>query len=403
MVLEPSVTETMAATNSTTIAATSLTMAASSSSSFPSSSSVNVLNQPLLLLSNMANMMTIKLDNTNYIVWRHQITMVLKTYSLFELIEKPQLIPDQYLKDLSGAYTTVVNPDFLIWKSKEKALLTFTSSILTPTILAITMGCSSALKVWKVLENRFSSISRSHVLNLKGEFHNIKKGTDLVDLYLQKIKVVRDKLLAVGVIMDDEELLHITLKGLLKEYNAFRSTIRTRSTHVSFNELSTMFNVEDESLNDGSKIKDTIFAMAATTTPKPNNNGFNQFFNRGRGRDHSNNRGGRGGRGSNGLNSLLSISFNKFNLILMVLSQKGQFVKFVERLVIWHLIVTIGWTMLIKESIHQPNLQLWPLHPMLASIKISPGLLIVLQQIMLHPILVILAFLSPIKVKIRSL
>ena len=71
MVLEPSVTETMAATNSTTIAATSLTMAASSSSSFPSSSSVNVLNQPLLLLSNMANMMTIKLDNTNYIVWRH--------------------------------------------------------------------------------------------------------------------------------------------------------------------------------------------------------------------------------------------------------------------------------------------------------------------------------------------
>ena len=374
MVLEPSVTETMAATNSTTITATSLTMAASSSSSFPSSSSVNVLNQPLLLLSNMANMMTIKLDNTNYIVWRHQITMVLKTYSLFELIEKPQLIPDQYLKDLSGAYTTVVNPDFLIWKSKEKALLTFTSSILTPTILAITMGCSSALKVWKVLENRFSSISRSHVLNLKGEFHNIKKGTDLVDLYLQKIKVVRDKLLAVGVIMDDEELLHITLKGLLKEYNAFRSTIRTRSTHVSFNELSTMFNVEDESLNDGSEIKDTIFAMAATTTPKPNNNGFNQFFNRGRGRDHSNNRGGRGGRGSNGLNSLLSISFNKFNLILMVLSQKGQFVKFVERLVIWHLIV-----------------------------KISPGLLIVLQQIMLHPILVILAFLSPIKVKIRSL
>ena len=374
MVLEPSVTETMAATNSTTIAATSLTMAASSSSSFPSSSSVNVLNQPLLLLSNMANMMTIKLDNTNYIVWRHQITMVLKTYSLFELIEKPQLIPDQYLKDLSGAFTTVVNPDFLIWKSKEKALLTFTSSILTPTILAITMGCSSALKVWKVLENRFSSISRSHVLNLKGEFHNIKKGTDLVDLYLQKIKVVRDKLLAVGVIMDDEELLHITLKGLLKEYNAFRSTIRTRSTHVSFNELSTMFNVEDESLNDGSEIKDTIFAMAATTTPKPNNNGFNQFFKRGRGRDHSNNRGGRGGRGSNGLNSLLSISFNKFNLILMVLSQKGQFVKFVERLVIWHLIV-----------------------------KISPGLLIVLQQIMLHPILVILAFLSPIKVKIRSL
>ena len=137
-------------------------------------------------------------------------------------------------------------------------------------------------------------------MNLKGELHNIKKGTDSVDSYLQKIKVVRDKLLAVGVIMDDEELLHITLKGLPKEYNAFRLAIRTRSTHVSFDDLSTMLNAEEESLNDGSEIKDTIFAMAATSTPKFNNNGFNQSFNRGRGRGHFNNRGGRGGRGYNG-------------------------------------------------------------------------------------------------------
>ena len=45
----------------------------------------------LLLSSNMANMMTIKLDNTNYIVWKHHITMVLETYSLFEFLEEPQL------------------------------------------------------------------------------------------------------------------------------------------------------------------------------------------------------------------------------------------------------------------------------------------------------------------------
>ena len=76
---------------SETMVATSSTMASSSTSSSFSSSSVNVLNQPLLLLSNMANMMTIKLDNTNYILWKHQITMVLETYSLFELIEEPQL------------------------------------------------------------------------------------------------------------------------------------------------------------------------------------------------------------------------------------------------------------------------------------------------------------------------
>ena len=87
-------------------------------------------------------------------------------------------------------------------------------------------------------------------MNLKGKLHNLKKGADIMDLYLQKIKVIRDILLAVGVIIDDEELLQITIKGQPKEYNAFRSAIRTRSTQLSFDELSTMLNAEKKSLNE---------------------------------------------------------------------------------------------------------------------------------------------------------
>ena len=110
---------------------------------------------------------------------------------------------------------------------------------------------------------------------------------------------MKDKLLAVGVFLDDEELLHITLKCLPKDYNAFRSAIRTRSTPLSFDELSTMLNGEEESLNEGVDTKDSIFAIFATATPRLGGN-FNQsggnFNNRGRGRWSYNNRGGEGGR-----------------------------------------------------------------------------------------------------------
>nr|XP_023877707.1 callose synthase 7-like [Quercus suber] len=160
------------------------TTSTSSSSTMPSSTtspSINLTNQPLLLLSNM---MTVKLDKSNYIVWKHQISMVLETYSMIELLDEIPLVLEKFLKDLSGIVTIVLNLDYLDWKSKEKPLLTFISSTLTPSILAITVGCSSALEVWKVLENRFSSISRSHVMNLKGELHNVKKGLDSVDTYL---------------------------------------------------------------------------------------------------------------------------------------------------------------------------------------------------------------------------
>ena len=85
-------------------------------------------------------------------------------------------------------------------------------------------------------------------MNLKGEIHNIKKGTDSMDVYLQRIKVVRDKLMAigklmaVGVLIGDEELLHIALKGLPKDFNSFRSAICTRSTQLTFDKLTTLLN-----------------------------------------------------------------------------------------------------------------------------------------------------------------
>ena len=136
-------------------------------------------------------------------------------------------------------------------------------------------------------------------MNLKGEFHNVKKGSDSIDVYLQKIKAIRDKLMVVGVLLDDEELLHVAIKGLPMEFSAFRSTIWTRSTKLGFDELATMLNAEEESLNEGIVIKDPTFAMVAKTTSRPNNNGgynksYNQSSIRGRGRGNSNRGRGRG-------------------------------------------------------------------------------------------------------------
>jgi len=62
---------------------------------------------------------------------------------------------------------------------------------------------------------------------------------------LQKIKVIRDKLMVVGVLLDDEELVHVAIKGLPKEFNAFGSAIRTRSTKLGFDKLATMLNAEE--------------------------------------------------------------------------------------------------------------------------------------------------------------
>ena len=71
-----------------------------------------------------------------------------------------------------------------------------------------------------MLEKRFASVSRSHVMSLRNELNAIKKGVDSIDGYFQKIKQARYRLVAVSVFMDDEELLHIILDGLPSETDA---------------------------------------------------------------------------------------------------------------------------------------------------------------------------------------
>ena len=50
---------------------------------------------------------------------------------------------------------------------------------------------------------------KANILNLKLELQSLKKGNDSVNGLLQKIKIARDKLLAVGVIVNNEELICI--------------------------------------------------------------------------------------------------------------------------------------------------------------------------------------------------
>ena len=85
MVSEQPTIPTSTASTSTNATMTALTSTTSSSTMSPSTSTsqMNLVNWPLLQLSNMSNMMTVKLDNSNYIVWKHQISMVLETYSMW--------------------------------------------------------------------------------------------------------------------------------------------------------------------------------------------------------------------------------------------------------------------------------------------------------------------------------
>ena len=84
----------------------------STNTNLPSPQITTQAPSPLLLLSNMSNLMSIKLDYTNYIPWKHQLITILEAYSLVEHIDGSTSQPSQFLLDAQGHLTTNVNPEF---------------------------------------------------------------------------------------------------------------------------------------------------------------------------------------------------------------------------------------------------------------------------------------------------
>ena len=64
--------------------------------------------------------MTVKLDYGNYVIWKHQIEVILDTYSMIDVLDDSISAPNRFLKDSSSNFTTKVNLAFIAWKIVNK-------------------------------------------------------------------------------------------------------------------------------------------------------------------------------------------------------------------------------------------------------------------------------------------
>uniref|UniRef100_A0A2N9HRC0 Retrotransposon Copia-like N-terminal domain-containing protein n=1 Tax=Fagus sylvatica TaxID=28930 RepID=A0A2N9HRC0_FAGSY len=277
--------------------------------SIPSSAPTLNTQTPIFLLSNITNYVTVKLDHTNFLMWKFQIIGILDAYSLLDHIEDPFPCPCKFLLSETGTVTQEISPLFLQWKARDKALFSLISSTLSPSAISLVMGQTTASGIWKVIMNQYTSVSRSSIVNLKRELNSIKKNSDSVTEYLQKIKEARDKLVSVGVHIDDEEILHLVLQGLPTEFHAFTSAMLTKNESVRFEELHTLMKTEEDLLKSASNNSKelTHMAMAANKSSPSNFNSstapFNNHFNSHRGRGGGRNQHRGGGRTSQNFNS----------------------------------------------------------------------------------------------------
>ncbi|KAM1941073.1 hypothetical protein ACFX13_028698 [Malus domestica] len=222
------------------------------------------------LIPSVGNTVTVKLDDSNYVTWNFQMGLLLEGNGIFGFVDGSIPCPDKYpssdSEDEIVLHSHTVTDDYKVWKIHDKALMTLITATLSTAAISCVIGCCSSQEMWSNLRERFSNMTRTSIVQMKIDLQNIKKGSESIDLYLQRIKDCRDQLAAVGVHISDEDIVIVALKGLPPEFNTIKAVIRGRENLVSLKELRSQLKAEEATLEEVIKQAPIMSAMYASNS-----------------------------------------------------------------------------------------------------------------------------------------
>lgn len=200
------------------------------------------------LVSNFHSLVNIKLDGSNYLLWRVQVESVMDANGFYGYLDGSIEAQPSQLRDEQGEIT--LNSGYSLWKLIDSQLRSCITAFLSQNTLPYVLGLRSVHQIWISLSNRYNSLTESHVQELRDQLYSLSK-TSTIDSYIDKIKELAQKLAATSSPIEDDELVVRTLHGLPKAFNGLRTdvrAVRTKGHSVCFDELITMLKSEDVQL-----------------------------------------------------------------------------------------------------------------------------------------------------------
>ena len=98
----------------------------------------------LFLLSNICNLVPLCLDSTNYVLWKYQVSSILKAHSFFDHIDDSLPCPLKFLFSTAVRITPEINLEYLQWLSRDQVLITLINTTLSPSSFVHVVGSTSS-------------------------------------------------------------------------------------------------------------------------------------------------------------------------------------------------------------------------------------------------------------------
>lgn len=138
-----------------------------SSSSSPSENSFSTPNYLKSLISNITSLLTVKLNGKNFLLWRSQFLTTIRAHRLLYILSKSGVAPPEFLIDKEGKQ--VLNPQHFEWLQIDQYLLSCIFATVSESVLPYVIHLEHVRDVWLELERKFTSTSRSNILQLKNQ------------------------------------------------------------------------------------------------------------------------------------------------------------------------------------------------------------------------------------------
>jgi hypothetical protein len=111
------------------------------------------------LLPTISTVVTVKHDDTNYLIWHFQMKILLEIHGILGFVDGSRKCPSRFnaYSDLEG----VENDDHQVWKMHDQTLMQLLFATLSSTVISYVIRCVSSHDIWVQLKDQFSIITKA--------------------------------------------------------------------------------------------------------------------------------------------------------------------------------------------------------------------------------------------------
>lgn len=145
---------------------------------------------PSFSIQNISTLVSIKLTETNYLLWKGQIQPFLIGPNLWPFVDGSFPCPPPFFPSYDGK-TMNLNPSYTSWVQTDQTLVSLINATLTESVLALLKSLvfkQTSRDVWSCLQPNFSQQSLANASNLR--FQPLS-GNQSISQYLQHAKILQ--------------------------------------------------------------------------------------------------------------------------------------------------------------------------------------------------------------------